>query len=138
MLSARVHSRYRRCLSDTAVSGREVHIRLRVRRLFCDNAACAKKTFAQQVPALAGRRARRTGVLDRVLCAVALALAGRAGARLTQRLGGALSRTTLLRMIRALPEPTLPTPPRAGIGSRALEAPLEIRRCRRRHEPTVA
>ncbi|MEV0703319.1 transposase family protein [Saccharopolyspora sp. NPDC050389] len=86
ILSGRVHSRYERRLLDTAVTGRELLIRLRVRRLFCDNAECVRKTFAEQVPGLAARYARRTSVLDRVLCAVALALGGRAGARLTQRL----------------------------------------------------
>ena len=71
MASGRVHGRYDRQLSDTAAAGREVLIRLRVRRLFCDNAACARKTFAEQVPELAGRHARRTTILQRVLTAVA-------------------------------------------------------------------
>lgn len=95
-LSDRVHSRYERRLSDTAISGREVLIRLRVRRLFCDNTGCAKKTFAEAVPELAARYGRRTTTLERVMCAVALAL----GARLTQRLAAAVSRMTLLRMVR--------------------------------------
>lgn len=47
-LSRRVHSRYRRRLSDTAITGREVVIRLRVRRLFCDNSDCDRRTFAEQ------------------------------------------------------------------------------------------
>ncbi|MGW5642813.1 transposase family protein [Saccharopolyspora sp. NPDC003752] len=73
-LSDRVHSRYQRRLSDTAISSREVLIRLRVRRFFCDNTECAKKTFAEAVPELAARYGRRTTLLERVLCAVALAL----------------------------------------------------------------
>jgi transposase len=48
--SNRAHSRYDRQLADTATAGQEVLIRLRVRRLFCDNTDCAKKTFAEQVP----------------------------------------------------------------------------------------
>jgi transposase len=39
-VSRRVHSRYTRQLADTAISGQRVVVRLRVRRLFCDNAAC--------------------------------------------------------------------------------------------------
>src|SRR5207245_3975768 len=42
-----------------------------------------------------------------VLEAVALALAGRAGARLAGALGIAISRTTLIRLIRALPDPEI-------------------------------
>ncbi|MEV5540114.1 ISL3 family transposase [Saccharopolyspora shandongensis] len=119
-LSERVHSRYQRRLSDTAISGREVLIRLRVRRLFCDNTECAKKTFAEMVPELAARYGRRTTVLERVLCAVALALGGRAGARLTQRLAAAVSRMTLLRLVRALPDPEQVTPRVLGVDDFAL------------------
>ncbi|WP_132495587.1 hypothetical protein [Saccharopolyspora elongata] len=62
------------------------------------------------MPELAARYGRRTTVLERVLCAVALALGGRPGARLTQRLAAAVSRMTLLRMVRALPDPEQSTP----------------------------
>ncbi|MFD1044306.1 ISL3 family transposase, partial [Kibdelosporangium lantanae] len=105
-----MHSRYDRHLSDTAIADREVLIRLPVRRLFCDNADCARKTFAEQIPELAGRYARRTSILQRMLAAVGLALGGRAGARLTQRLAVSVSRMTLLRMVRALPDPDPVTP----------------------------
>jgi transposase len=119
-LSGRVHSRYERRLSDTAIAGREVLVRLRVRRLFCGNAGCARRTFAEQVPGLAAQYARRTVVLERVLSAVALALGGRAGARLTQRMAAAVSRMTLLRIVRALPDPELPTPRVLGVDDFAL------------------
>ncbi|WP_438672314.1 ISL3 family transposase [Solihabitans fulvus] len=118
--SGRVHSRYDRQLSDTATAGQEVLIRLRVRRLFCDNAECARKTFAEQVPELADRHARRTTVLQRVLCAVGLALGGRAGARLTSHLAASVSRMTLLRILRDLPDPQWPTPRVLGVDDFAL------------------
>ncbi len=69
-------------------------------------AACAKTTFAEQVPGLTTRYGRRTCGLQAVLQAVALALGGRAGARLTGRLACAVSRSTLLRLIRAAPTRT--------------------------------
>ena len=84
--SRRVHSRYDRRLLDTAVAGQETLIQLRVRRFVCANAACAKKTFAEQVPGLTTRYGRRSTGLTAVLRAVALALGGRAGARLAGRL----------------------------------------------------
>ncbi|MEW1552083.1 transposase family protein, partial [Streptomyces tsukubensis] len=58
--SGRVHSRYARTLADTAVAGRAVGIELRVRRFFCDDAACGKRTFAEQVDGLTVRYSRRT------------------------------------------------------------------------------
>ncbi|MCE7006407.1 ISL3 family transposase [Kibdelosporangium philippinense] len=118
--SSRVHSRYNRHLSDTATAGQEVLIRLQVRRLFCDNAECTKKTFAEQVPELASRHARRTPILQRALAAVALALGGRAGARLTRHLAASVSRMTLLRILRGLPDPDRSTPRVLGVDDFAL------------------
>jgi orotidine-5'-phosphate decarboxylase len=54
-------------------------IRLRVRRFLCGNTECGRETFAEQVPGLTARYARRSTVLGRVLRAVALAVGGRAG-----------------------------------------------------------
>jgi transposase len=52
------------------------------------------------------RYGRRSRLLHRMLEAIAVALAGRAGARLAHRLAAPVSRMTLLRMVRALPELT--------------------------------
>lgn len=113
-VSDRVHSRYQRRLLDTAAGGREVVICLEVRRFFCLERSCEKGTFAEQVPGLTSRHARRTPQADRMLTAVALALGGRAGARLSGRLAAGVSRMTLLRLIGALPDPA------AGAGPRVL------------------
>jgi hypothetical protein len=100
-----VHSRYQRRLADAAVAGRRVVLRLGVRRLFCDNPDCQARTFTEQLPGLTTRYARRTSLLKRMLQAISLALAGRAGERLASALGLPASRDTLLRLLRALPDP---------------------------------
>jgi transposase len=102
-----VHSRYERRLADAAVAGRGVEIRLRVRRFFCDGEGCGKRTFAEQVAGLTTRYARCTVLLRGMLESIGLALAGRAGLRLASRLGVPASRSTLLRVIRALPDPEI-------------------------------
>ncbi len=104
-LSGRVHSRYGRRLADTAIGGHRVLIRLTVRRFFCGNPDCPKKTFAEQIGGLTTRRARRTPPLTRAMTAIALALAGRAGSRLAGLLDLLASRSSLLRLIMALPDP---------------------------------
>lgn len=114
--SARVHSRYERCLSNAALGGAETQICLQVRRFFCGNAACARKTFAEQVPDLTVPHARRTPLLRSVLERIALAAGGRPGQRLTRQLAVAVSRMTLLRLIRALPLPGLETVPVPVLG----------------------
>jgi hypothetical protein len=80
------------------------------RRFLCGNGACSKATFAEQVPGLTTRYGRRTCGLQMVLQVVALALGGRAGARLSGRLACPVSRSTLLRLIRAAPDPGSGTP----------------------------
>ncbi|MFI9561763.1 ISL3 family transposase, partial [Nonomuraea endophytica] len=103
--SSRVHDRYRRRLDDLACGGRPVMIELEVRRFRCDAPCCPVATFAEQVPGLSERHQRRTPRLRGMLERVALALAGRAGARLATVLGTMVSRCTLLRLVRALPDP---------------------------------
>ena len=103
--AARVHSRYGRRVADAPISGVPVVIELGVRRFFCDHPDCPKRTFAEQIPGLTSRYARRSPGLGRMLAAVGLALAGRAGARLAAGLGLLTGRSTLLRMIRRLPDP---------------------------------
>lgn len=107
VVSGRVHSRYRRRLEDVAVAGRPVVVQLRVRRMVCDAPACAKATFAEQVPGLTRPHQRRTHAVRAVLERLALALTGRAGARLAAVLGMPVSRSTLVRLIRALPDPPI-------------------------------
>jgi len=120
VVSRRVHSSYRRQLADTASGGQEVLIDLQARRFSCGNPGCAKATFAEQVPGLTTRYGRRTCGLQAVLLAVALALGGRAGARLTGRLACAVSRSTLLRLIRAAADPDTGTPLVLGVDDFAL------------------
>ncbi|WP_327371798.1 hypothetical protein [Streptomyces sp. NBC_01217] len=80
VLSDWIHSRYVRHLADAAIGHRPVRIDLSVRRLYCDNAACAKVTFAEQVPGLTVRYQRRTPLLQNLVEAVGVVLAGRGGA----------------------------------------------------------
>ena len=104
-VSSRVHSRYTRRLEDLAVGGQPVVTQLAVRRFACVDATCAQQTFAEQVPGLTCGHGRRSLPLRALLGETGLALAGRAGARLAGRLAIKVDRTTLLRLVGALPEP---------------------------------
>ncbi|MEV8512794.1 transposase family protein [Dactylosporangium sp. NPDC051484] len=74
--SSRVHSRYERRLTDAAVAGSPVELRLRVRRFFCDVDLCPARTFAEQIPGLTSKWARRSPLMRRSLEIIALALPG--------------------------------------------------------------
>jgi transposase len=92
-----------------------VVVDLSVRRLYCENPQCPKQTFVEQVDGLTARYQRRTPALQRVFNAVAVALAGKAGARLLLALHQMVSWATLLHCLMVLPVPALPTPRVLGV-----------------------
>lgn len=118
--SWRVHSRYHRGLADVSVAGQPVTLRLQVRRWFCDDLDCPVRTFAEQVDGLTVKHARRTSPSRRVLEHIGLVLAGRAGVRLVARLGMVAGRSTLLRLVHALPEPEVGTVAVLGVDDFAI------------------
>jgi hypothetical protein len=114
-VSGRVHGRYVRQLRDAAVGGVQVVILLGVRRFRCGNAACPAVTFAGQVAGLTSPHSRFTPLLRGLLTQIGLALAGRAGVRLAAATGVAVGRDTLLRLVKALPDPPAGRVPVLGV-----------------------
>jgi transposase len=99
--SRRIQSRYQRRAADLPLGGRRVELQVMVRRFWCDAAACGRKIFAERfsddvLPTFA----RRTSRLEQIVRHLGLALGGRPGAGLAQRLMLPVSRDTLLRVIR--------------------------------------
>jgi hypothetical protein len=127
--SGRTHSRYRRRLADVAVGGRRLVIALTARRLFCDQPAWQRRTFAEQVPGLTARYQRRTPGLTAMLEAIAIALVGRADARLTSALRATTSRSSLLRLLMALPDPPAATPRVLGVDDSRSSVARSTARC---------
>jgi len=118
--SGRVHGRYHRQLEDTALAGRPVVIRLLVRRLVCREIECARVTFVEQIPGLTRPHSRYSPPLRKALTAIAVALAGRPGARLARKLGMPVGRDTLLTLLRAAPLPQPGTVTALGVDDFAL------------------
>lgn len=107
--SARVHSRCVRRLDDTAAGRRRVIIESQVRRFRCGQQACPQVTFAEQIPGLTCRHGRRSQNLQTALRHVAPSCwPDCAGTRLADAFTVPVSRLTLLRLIRALPETASP------------------------------
>lgn len=119
-LSVWCHSRYVRRLADVTLGGRPLRIDLSVRRLYCENPACPKVTFAEQVPGLTVRYQRRTPQLQRLVEAIGVVLAGRGGARMLRILNVTLSRCTVLSQLMRVPLPPLETPRVLGVDDFAL------------------
>ncbi|MGW9398665.1 ISL3 family transposase [Streptomyces sp. NPDC055642] len=113
--SDRVHGSYLRFPTDVPSGGRNVVLRLRVRRFTCLNVSCGRRTFVEQIRGLTRRHGQRTERLRSTLADIGLALAGRAGARMARVLGVGVSRSTVLRLVDALPEPDAPAPRVVGV-----------------------
>jgi len=97
------------------MAGHAVRILLLVRRFVCAHDRCPQRTFAEQIPGLTSPYARVTDRLGALLDRIALALAGRAGARMANALGLAAGRMGLLNRIRAMPDPLFDTPQVLGV-----------------------
>lgn len=94
------------------MQGRPVTIALRVVRLRCCNPARDRRTFAEPLPMLAERMARRTSRLADILHCVGHALGGRHAERFLARFGMPASDDTLLRMLKRRARRTAPKAPR--------------------------
>ncbi|WP_218002702.1 hypothetical protein [Nocardia brevicatena] len=99
---------------------RRLVVRLRVRRWFCDTPPCGVRTFVEQVEGVTVRHGQRTPLLRAMLEGIAIAPAGQAGARLATALHVLASRSTLLRLLEALPDPATETPRVLGVDDFAL------------------
>ncbi len=119
--SSHVHSRYVRSVADVPWHDVPFRLRLQVRRFFCDASPCVRHIFTERLPGLVAPYARRTQRLDVWLRAIGFALGGEEGARLLRVLGlseahgHAASPDTLLRRVRATPDPAAPLPRVVGV-----------------------
>ena len=106
--SSSIHSRYMRSLADFPAHGRRLTIKLIARRFRCRVATCGRHIFTERFAhGSIVAHARRTSRLDLLTHGIALALGGRPGARLAERLSMPVSADTLLRILRrrATPPP---------------------------------
>jgi transposase len=120
MPTRRIHSRYARTLADLPWAEYHVRLQLRVRKWFCRNRHCPRHIFTERLPTVTAPWARRTLRLAQRFVDLGVALGGKAGVRLGQRWGLAVSRNTLLRRLRQRPVPDDPTPTVLGVDDWAL------------------
>jgi transposase len=100
-VSARVHSKYQRILSDLPSQGRTVRISVQARRFRCVLSGCRQRIFSERLEATVSRPfARRTSRLEGIVHHLGLALGGRPGQSFARRLLLPVSNDTLLRVVR--------------------------------------
>ncbi len=96
----KVHSRYVRTVADVPLMDYAVRLHVLVRRFFCCNPACRRKTFAEPFADLVTTYARRTTRQSDRLCAIAKELGGRPGVSVCRNARIAVSRQTLVPLLR--------------------------------------
>jgi hypothetical protein len=103
--SKRVHSHYPRTIADLPCAGTRVIVHLRARRFVCRVRSCGRRIFCERLPALIAPWGRRTLRQRAELERTGFALGGGPGAQHATAGGMAVSRRTLLRLMRAVPCP---------------------------------
>src|SRR5262249_40906807 len=101
--SSHIHSYYHRTLKDAPCAGRQLELRLCVRKFLCRNPDCSRKVFTERIADLAEPWARMTSRLREQITSIGLATCGKGGVRLADRLGIETSRSTTLRRIMDIP-----------------------------------
>ena len=114
-VSTAVHSTYHRHPADLPSFGREVRLRLSVRRFYCRDTTCPRRTFAERLPGLIAPHARRTRRLGAAQGRVGVALGGEPAAKLLPHLGMPASADTVLRLVRRQPLPARRAPRALGV-----------------------
>src|SRR6202453_3347141 len=114
-VSRRVHSRYRRRVTDLPLSGRIVQLLVIARRFRCDAVLCRRQIFTERfADGVLAPSARRTARLDSIVHHLGLVLGGRPAAGFAKRLMLPVSKDTLLRVVRRRSRP--PSDPLKVIG----------------------
>lgn len=100
-VSRRIHSRYRRRVTDLPLSGRVVELLVIARRFRCNAVLCGRQIFTERfAEGILAPSARRTARLDAIVHHLGLALGGRPAAGFAKRLMLPVSNDTLLRVVR--------------------------------------
>jgi transposase len=97
-----VHCQYQRTVRDVPCGGRNMVLRLSVRKFCCRTATCPRKVFAERLPELVQPWARVSNRLLEELKAVGLSASAEVSERLAPRLGMQVKAPTLLRYLRLL------------------------------------
>lgn len=115
MINKKVHSHYTRTLNDLSILGKTVILYLYVRKFFCCNPSCNKKTFAEQPGSEIFRYRRRTRRCEMQVLHHGLLLSSSKAAKLLRCLGIEVSGSTILKDIHRVDIPSSPHVSEIGV-----------------------
>ena len=98
-ISRRVHSYYLRHMTDLSILGKTTRLHLEMRKFYCANPECKRKTFAEQPGIEVFRYRRRTCRCERLVSNIGLNCSSGVACRSVRATGIPISRYTILRDI---------------------------------------
>jgi transposase len=112
---SRVHSRYQRTIADVAFGGRNVVLKLLVRKWICAEASCSRHLFAERFPEVVQRYARMTDRLIKALQSAGVITNGADAAQIAESFGVPTTAKTIIRRVLQLPLPSEDEVAKVGI-----------------------
>jgi transposase len=112
---SRIHSRYSRTIADLAFGGRNLVLRLLVRKWICPEASCSRHIFAECFPEVVQRYARMADRLIKALQAVGAITNGADAAQIASSFGVHTTAKTIIRRVLQLPLPSEGSVHKVGI-----------------------
>jgi len=107
--STAMHSRYHRKAKDLPITGQKVVLVLELRRYYCRNSDCLRKTFVEDCSAVVAPRVRQTMRFRSWSTIIGMVLGGRGGTRLAHNLAMPVSADTILRLVKSSVFPSNPS-----------------------------
>src|SRR5260370_11912951 len=112
---SRVHSRYQRTIADVAFGGRNLVLKLLVRKWICPQASCSRHMFAERFPEVVQRYARMTDRLIKALQSAGVIHNAAETAQIAESFGVPPTAKTIIRRVLQLPLPSEGSWRRVGI-----------------------
>ena len=82
--SKKIHSRYRRVVQDLPIGDKKVYIEITSRKMFCRNAECSRKTFAESYGFVEANR-KKTIRLEQAIVSIGMNMGSMAAAQTLRR-----------------------------------------------------
>lgn len=98
-ISRRVHSKYERRFRDLPMQGKKVEIIINNRKMFCDNANCEHKTFAESFDCLPFKGKRSQRLTDEIVN-LSLSVSSMAAAEILKKSTADVGKSTICSLLK--------------------------------------
>ena len=99
--SKKIHSTYRRTIQDLPMSGKKVYLKILCRKIFCRNAACARKTFAEKFE-FVGAKGKKSLRLEKEIINIAMHSSSTEASRMLNRSTVKISSGTVRNLLKKM------------------------------------